>query len=362
MFASLLTLACLTQTTVPDAPPKIIGETTVAPHRLCRLSAESVDPKSAILWRVYPRVAIDRATTDSRIFEFVAPPGTYDVEMLVISQDGDGGFVLSESFTRVTFQGKKEEPPGDGTKPPPDTPKPSDPIQALGRIRFGNAGCTATIIGPRRSDGRWDILTAAHCVSGVGARGSMTLKDGRTLGITIVVHQRGPDLAWAVTDDATLADLPWVKLATGNPPVGTKVWHAGYGVDRPTNREDGEIAANEDGNGQLRMILSVSSGDSGGGIFRTDTNEVISTVCCTSGMARRVSMWGASTRAIVAARPKAVDGTEHNHEQQIGDWNPLPIPIRQSPDELSDEWKPLPIPIREDTRTVTREPVVIEER
>jgi hypothetical protein len=37
-----------------------------------------------------------------------------------------------------------------------------DSVAALGRFRFGKAGCTATMIGSRRPDGCWDVLTAAR--------------------------------------------------------------------------------------------------------------------------------------------------------------------------------------------------------
>jgi hypothetical protein len=140
--------------------------------------------------------------------------------------------------------------------------------------------------------------------------------------------------------DETPESVPFALLADGNPPIGTKVWHAGYGIDKPGNREDGEVTGNEDANGQLRMSLSVSSGDSGGGIFRSDTNELVSCVCCTSGMARKVSMWGASTRAIRAARPQMK--AEHDTS-----WTPLPIPIRSESSGAS--WTPLPIPIRSES-------------
>jgi hypothetical protein len=226
--------------------------------------------------------------------------------------------------------------------PPKPEPKPPeggkfDPVNALGRIRFGNAGCTATVIGPRRPDGRWDVLTAAHCVSGVGARGTMTLKDGRSLGLRVVAHHRTPDVAWCVTDDV-IADLPYALIAPKNPEPGTAIWHMGYGVDKPGNREDGTVAQAENGQGQLRMILSVSSGDSGGGIFRADTNELVSVVCCTSGMAQKVSMWGASTDVIRRTRPTTADAEEV--------WMPHPIPLRSWPADRDDEWQPLPIPIR----------------
>jgi hypothetical protein len=53
----------------------------------------------------------------------------------------------------------------------------------------------------------------------------------------------------------------------------------GYGVDKPGNKETGHMVSGPDGNGQLRMNLSVSSGDSGSGTIRADTGELVAVVC-----------------------------------------------------------------------------------
>jgi hypothetical protein len=318
----------------------IAGETKYKPHALVRLRAEGVDAKAALLWRVHPSKGVERATTPRGVLEFAAHPGTYEVELLVIRAVGDG-LQVDEARVTVEIEPCPPVPPTPPVPPKPD-PKPPgggklDPVNALGRIRFGNAGCTATVIGPRRPDGRWDVLTAAHCVSGVGQRGTLTLKDGRTLGLRVVAHHRTPDVAWCVTEEE-VADLPYALIAAKNPEPGTPIWHMGYGVDRPGNREDGTVVEGENGQGQLRMNLSVSSGDSGGGIFRSDTNELVSVVCCTSGMGRKASMWGCSAEVAQRTRPRATDDEEA--------WMPVPIPLRSWPAEFDDEWQPVPIPIR----------------
>lgn len=335
-------LVLFTPAAYGDTTTRIVGETRYKPHSLVRLKAENVDPKAAILWRIYPSHGVERATSPRGVLEFIAHPGTYEVELLVIRMGADGVLSVEESRVSVTIEGCHPVPPS----PPKPDPKPPekgdgklDPVNAIGRVRFGSAGCTATVIGPRRPDGRWDVLTAAHCVTGVGARGTLTLKDDRTLGIRVVAYHKGPDVAWCVTDDE-VKDLPYALIAAKNPEPGTEIWHMGYGVDRPGNREDGTVAERENDQGQLRMILSVSSGDSGGGIFRKDTNELVSVVCCTSSVGRKVSMWGASAEVLRRTRPKVTDDTD-------GAWVPVPIPIRPWPIDLTDEaWLPMPIPIR----------------
>ena len=316
-FVLLLSLALALAPFTRADTPRIVGETKYKPHSLVRLRAEGVDPKAAILWRIYPSSGVQRATSPRGVLEFTAHPGVYEVELLVITNNSDGTLSVTEARTTVEIESC--------TPPTPPAPKPGsgklDPVNAIGRIRFGNAGCTATVIGPRRADGRWDVLTAAHCVSGVGARGTLTLKDGRTLGLRVVAHHPTPDVAWCTTDDE-IADLPYAIIAEKNPEPGTKVWHMGFGIDRPGNREEGVVVEGEDARGQLRMLLSVSSGDSGAAIFRSDTDEIISVVCCTSDIGRKVSMWGGSTEIIRRTRPKGAN--DANTE-----WVPVPIPIRK---------------------------------
>lgn len=259
-------LVLLALSLVPaHAQMRIAGTTNYPPHSLVRLKAEGVDPKSGVLWRVYPSAGVQRATNPRGVFEFAAPPGTYEVELLAVTAGADGELRIDEAHQAVTIGPGTPDPKP--TPPTPPAPPPGegklDAVNALGKIRFGNAGCTATVVGPRRPDGRWDVLTAAHCVSSEGQRGTMTLKDGRTIGIRVVAHHKTPDLCWCVTEDV-IPDLSYALLAAKNPEVGTAVWHMGYGVDRPGNREDGTISDRENGDGQLRMTLSVSSGDSGG--------------------------------------------------------------------------------------------------
>lgn len=293
------------------------GDTKVPRDSLVRLSADKADPKAGLIWRVSPSKGVSRATNPRGIFEFVAPPGTYEVDLLAVTVIEGGQVDVRESQTVVTIG--ESTPPPDVKPPVPPAPK-ANALQALCRLRVGNAGCTATVIYPRRADGRWDIATASHCTGGVGTRGEVTLKDGRKLAVTITVHAKQPDLCWLVTDDATLADLPYAVMAAQEPEPGTAVWHAGYGVDQPGNREDGTVSASPDSNSQIRFNLSVSSGDSGGGIFRTDTNEWLSAVCCTASMARKGSMWGGSTMTAAKLRPKPTG--------EIDTTEPTPIPVR----------------------------------
>lgn len=215
-------------------------------------------------------------------------------------------------------------PPPVVVTPPIDTqPGPvekADPLAAIGRIQFGTSGCSATVIGTRRTDGRYLVLSAAHCVKEKGQRGSMRLRDGRSVGLVVLAIDRTADCSW-LTTDPTSETFPHAELIEATPAPGSKLWHAGFGVDNPGNREDGELVDGPDAKGQVHMRLSVSSGDSGGGIISTDTGRVISCVCCTAGMARKADVWGASPEAIAKLRPTSM---------AADDWQPLPIPIRDA--------------------------------
>lgn len=209
-------------------------------------------------------------------------------------------------------------PPGSTPPGSPSPDFPPDPPNAIVRLSLRGVGCSATVIGPRRQDGKWWVMTAAHCVERVGQPGTIRFLDGRTTGVTVRSFDRTADVCWMDTDNNTEV-YPFAHLAAVSPSVGTKVWHAGYGVDRPGNRESGEILAPPDSKGQIRMRLNVSSGDSGGGIVMNDRGEVVSCVCCTAGRGQFTDTWGSSPEAAQRAKPTAM---------VLEDWVPLEIPLR----------------------------------
>ncbi len=207
-------------------------------------------------------------------------------------------------------------PPG---TPPVTAPEPKpDTLNAIGRIQFGQAGCTATVIGPRRADGRWNVLTAAHCVSKVGEAGVMRFRDGKTTGLVVAAFDRTADACWCVTTDAGV--YPFAFLADTTPPAGSKVWHAGFGVDTPANREDGEVKAGPNAQGQTQFWLSVSPGDSGGGICLDESGRVISPTCCTTRLAAPGDVWGASPES---CRRLLAQATLFH---VFDDWKPVTMP------------------------------------
>src|SRR5262249_36997558 len=107
-----------------------------------------------------------------------------------------------------------------------------------------------------------------------------------------------------VTIRTDLDGLPYALLARTDPAPGTAVWHNGYGVDKPGNREDGVVTAAPNADGQLQFRLSVSSGDSGSGIFRADTGELVGVVCCTTGLGVNTAMWGGASTTALRLRPR----------------------------------------------------------
>lgn len=227
-----------------------------------------------------------------------------------------------------TLLGLQVIPPAGVPVPPvppamPDPPGPPerkpDPLAAIARISSSGTGCSATVIGPRRSDGRWWVLTAAHCVKGKGQRWTMKFRDGRTEAATVASFDRKADWAMMITESNSAADLPFALLAEKTPPPGTRIWHSGFGVHIPGNREDGEVTGGRDSNGQIRMKLSVSSGDSGGGIVVDKDGFIVSCVCCTSRRGARADVWGAAPESIRQGLREGVD---------LWDWEPMEIPMK----------------------------------
>lgn len=294
----------------------------VGPYKLVRVSVEGADPKALLKWRVSPKKGVDRATTPRGLLEFVAPPGTYDIDLEIITINAAGDLEGEEHSVSVVIAPCCPPKPIDPPVVPPAPPKGGklDAPAALAKIYFAPYGCTATVIGPRRPDGKWDLVSAAHCIAhvGVGSKGSAKLPDGREFKIVVTALDKASDVSWLVTDDV-IEDMPYANLASENPPVGTKVWHAGYGVDKPGNREEGVVTQAENSDGQLKFSLSVSSGDSGGGIFRADTNELVATVCCTLSRGSQATMWGGSVKRARALRPKST--------QAEFTWEPIPMPL-----------------------------------
>ena len=212
---------------------------------------------------------------------------------------------------------------------PTPTPKPDDPVppkkptdatpdphKAVCKIRTSVGGCSATVIGPKRADGRYLVLTASHCIRRTGEHVTMVFRDGRTAGAVVLSFDRKADWCWMITESNT-DTYPYAILAESMPDNGVAIWHCGFGVDKPGNTEVGTVIGFDNTRNQTMMNLSVSSGDSGGGIFRKDDGTLISCVCCT--YSSRDGGWtqGASIAAIREGIPEKVLGEE---------WNPVALP------------------------------------
>jgi hypothetical protein len=127
-LAALLTVAgdCAAQV-------KITGATAVAPYALVRLRADGVPDDAGLIWRASPRKGVSRATTDQRVFEFAAPPGAYEIDLIVVRLV-DKKTVVEEASATVTIGQPAPPvtpappvPPGPGPAPPaPPSPAPID--------------------------------------------------------------------------------------------------------------------------------------------------------------------------------------------------------------------------------------------
>jgi hypothetical protein len=291
---SLLILSSLVWTANVDAGDSIVKlptELRVRVGRLARIEAVSASP---VRWiNLHDDLDLIPDSSGKYAMLLGVKAGQYKIAAYTGSKDGPSEPVYCIIIVEA------------GAAPPAPKPNVDQARAATVRIRFGNAGCTATIIGPRRADGKWDLLTAAHCMRSAGAKGTVMLADGSSLAVVAMQRSTSADLAWLVTESADRDELPFAMLDSADAPPGTVIWHCGFGIDKPGNKETGRVLDGPDANGQLRMELSVSSGDSGSGIFRSDNGQLVAVVCCTSGMARVANVWGGAASAALRLRPSA---------------------------------------------------------
>lgn len=242
-------------------------------------------------------------------------------------------------YAIVVIESGSPAPPVDPMPPPSPKRKP-DPVKATAKLRIGNAGCTATVIGPKRDDGYWDALTAAHCLPSGAKSGRVELKDGRSFSVKIGEKNTTADLLWLLVE--TKEELDFANLASESPPVGTAIWHNGYGFDRPGNVEHGTVTALPNSQGQIRFTLNVSSGDSGGGIFREDTGELVAAVCCTTRIAGTGSVFGGtSVMAEKMRRSAALFLPVQLFEHQAEDVDKCDLRRMMTPNEPFDLIRPI---------------------
>ena len=207
----------------------------------------------------------------------------------------------------LALLGSRQLPPP--TVPPPDAPPiteappAANPLDALGRLAMAGGYCSATPITPIGKDGKQVLLSAAHCVKSVGETCQFFTRAGRMVRVSVTSINREADACLLVTEELR-EPLPYLLLAKETPALGTAVFHAGFGIDKPGNVERGRILQRDTGSGQVMFELSVSPGDSGGGVCVDGSGRLISPVCCTTNLAAVGQVFGArpevTTRMMVS--------------------------------------------------------------
>jgi len=228
-----------------------------------------------------------------------------------------GGTAANLGCIRVLPPDEKRNDKDKAPQPEEDKPA-ANPCDAVTKIIMSGGYCSATIVGPKREDGRWYLVSAAHCHRRVGEEVTVVLRNGISFGARVIAINRKSDCSILLTDQRH-DKLPWLRIADTYE-IGDKVFHCGYGVHIPGNREDGYIVAKENADLQIRYRLSVSQGDSGGGIIATKTGELLSPVCCTTRLNGVGDVWGASPRVI---RSMITHPTNF-----LDDLKPISMPVR----------------------------------
>jgi hypothetical protein len=236
-----------------------------------------------------------------------------------------GGTAANFGCIRVLPPDEKRGEKDKAPQPSEEDKPAANPCDAIAKIIMTGGYCSATIVGPKRDDGRWYLVSAAHCHRRIGEEVTVVLRNGISFGARVIAINRKSDCSILLTDKRH-DKLPWLRIAESYE-VGDKVFHCGYGVHIPGNREDGYIVAKENTDLQIRYRLSVSQGDSGGGIVMAKTGELLSPVCCTTRLNGVGDVWGASPRVIRS--------------------------MLAYPANYSDDLKPIAMPLRDLVETKT---------
>lgn len=118
----------------------IAGDEEVPAYRIVKLKAIGIEEKAGSLWKIVPSKNLSNpVNTPPDMYEFVAPPGVYEISLLSIKLKPDGSTSLKEATKTVIIRepspGPKPVPPDPGPTPPkpvPPEPVPPAPIPAEG--------------------------------------------------------------------------------------------------------------------------------------------------------------------------------------------------------------------------------------
>lgn len=185
------------------------------------------------------------------------------------------------------------------------------------RISHGRSGCSATCVGRDSVDGSYILYTAAHCVDRIGDIVTVHVDSNTRIRSTVIGLDKVSD-ACVIRTQPTRIRLYSSRVYSGKASNGVRVWHIGYGIDKPGNREEGSIIGYDSDRRQYMSDISVSSGDSGSGVHTVDGDYVVGTVCCTVSVGGR--RWTQFT-----------DVQEH-------------VRLFTSVDDMLDVWQPIQLP------------------
>ncbi len=153
----------------------------------------------------------------------------------------------------------------------------------LGDYRFGHGSACA--VAPRRKDGKYDILTAAHLVGSVGNKIEVRTDKGAFFVTTVVSVDPRSDVAWLLTDRSDLV-LPMLIMAKVPSRIGGPIQHYGLGGGVLRRGFLKRVFGN-----RLDMHIQAVGGDSGAPVICEVLGEVIG-VQSTNANPRRLDVFG----------------------------------------------------------------------
>jgi hypothetical protein len=254
----------------------------------------SVDPPVGLSVRTFRE-------NNKLIIVFTGAPGKYVVKIVKVYED----YRIEFENIVVVITPRKGEPkpdpkpepkpepnPEPDTKPKPDQGEPNESwnaYKAVVKIETGVSMCSATAI--TQLDEDVTLVTAAHCVSRIGQKIRVTPRNNPAFDAYVVAIDRDADLS--VLRGKSKNKLNTVGLAKAV--LGERVWHCGFGIDKPGNIEKGHVV--QLGRKQNVYYLNVSSGDSGGGIFNYK-GEWLGAVCCTMSRGMPANVWAGNVDSL----------------------------------------------------------------
>lgn len=176
-------------------------------------------------------------------------------------------------------------PPTTPSPPPPENETHARTRAATVAVLQAHASGTGTNIDDPDDPNRDYVVTANHVVDRTNEPVTITDAEGRKSRGRVIARDKDADLA-LIQVEPPRPNRTVATIAAAPKPIGTAIYHHAHGMHRPQNLETGTVRTTYRTDGQDTFTLSVSAGDSGGGIFDAETGELVAVIAATTAKNR----------------------------------------------------------------------------